>query len=113
MPEYRIDGPFLLSLKIEEPFSGSPRGQLALDLTAATLEYADHFKFEKRAGLRAEIVTEFGSDESGVTVFESRIKLRHVDEILLRGLVGDSISVAITTPSFELEGMALRVSDGG
>ena len=111
MPEYRIDGPFLLALKIEDPFSGSPRGQLALDLTAATLEYAD--QFNKRAGLRAEIVTEFVPDESGVIVFESRIKLRHVDEILLRGLVGDSISVAITTPSFELDGMALRVSDGG
>ena len=78
MPEYQIDGPFLLELKIEEPFSGSPRGQLTLDLTAATLEYADQFKFEKRAGLRAQIVTEFGSDESGVIVFESRIKLRNV-----------------------------------
>ncbi len=111
MPEYRIDGPFLLTFYIEEPFSGSPRGQLALDLTAATLEYAD--QFNKRAGLRAEIVTEFVPDESGVIVFESRIKLRHVDEILLRGLVGDSISVAITPPSFELDGMALRVSDGG
>jgi hypothetical protein len=104
MPEYQIDGPFLLELKIEEPFSGSPRGQLTLDLTAATLEYADRFKFEKRAGLRAQIVTEFGSDESGVIVFESRIKLRNVDEILLRGLVGDSISLVITTPRFELEG---------
>jgi len=104
MPEYKIDGPFLLGLKIEEPFSGSRHGQLALDLTAASLEYAGHFEFKKRAGLRAEVVTDFMPDASGAIVFESRIKLRHVDEILLRGRAGDSISVAITIPSFELEG---------
>jgi hypothetical protein len=104
VPDYRVEGPFLLDLKVKEPLSGRPRGQLDLDLTAARVEYRDQFK--KRAGMRAEMVSKFVPDEKGEIVFESRIKLRDIDEILLQGLIGESVSVAVTTPTFDLDGWA-------
>ncbi|MHA7839759.1 MAG: AsmA family protein, partial [bacterium] len=104
IPDYAIDGPYLLDLEVKEPLSERPRGRVALDLTAARVRYGD--QLEKRAGQRAEMVSRFVPDERGEIVFESRIKLRDIDEILLQGLVGDSISVAVTTPIFDLGGWA-------
>jgi hypothetical protein len=102
MPDYFVEGPYLAELKVKYPFSDRPRGQFELDLTAATLEYQDQFK--KRAGMRATMTTKFVPEESGEIVFESRVKLRDIDEILLQGAVGKSTSVAITTSNFNLKG---------
>lgn len=101
IPDYAVDGPFSLKLEVKEPLSGRPRGTLDLDLTAARVR---HHQFVKRAGMRAEMASRFEPDAKGEIVFESRIKLHDIDEILLQGLVGESISVAVTTPTFELEG---------
>jgi hypothetical protein len=104
VPDYAVDGPFALDLEVREPFSGRPRGSLELDLTDARVEYQS--EFEKRAGMRAEMVSKFAPDAKGEIVFESRIKLRDIDEILLQGRFGKSISVAATTPVFDVEGLS-------
>jgi len=102
MPDYFVEGPFLASMKVKDPLSGRPRGQFDLDLTAATLEYQGQFK--KKAGMRAVMTTKFMPEESGEIVFESRVKLRDIDQILLQGAVGKSTSVAVTTSNFNLKG---------
>jgi hypothetical protein len=102
MPDYFVEGPFLAEMKVKDPLSGRPRGQFDLDLTAATLEYQDQFK--KRAGMRAVMTTKFLPEASGEIVFESRVKLRDIDELLLQGAVGKSTSVAVTTSNFNLKG---------
>jgi hypothetical protein len=108
VPDYLVEGPFRATFEIKHPLSARPRGQIALDLTAARLEYQDQFK--KPAGTRAEMTTKFAPEESGEIVFESRIKLRDINEILLQGAVSvqgaisDSTSVSLTTSSFDLEG---------
>jgi len=102
VPDYLVEGPFHASFEIKHPLSDRPRGQIALDLTAARLEYQDQFK--KPAGMRAEMTTKFVTEESGEVVFESRIKLRDINEILLQGAIGDSTSVSLTTSSFDLKG---------
>ncbi len=102
MPDYFVDGPFLATLKLDHPFSDRPSGRIDLDLTTARLEYRDQFK--KPPGMRAEMTTKFVSEESGEIVFESRIKFRDIHEILLRGAISDSTSVALTTSSLDLEG---------
>jgi len=104
IPDYAVEGPFSLKLDVKEPLSARPSGTLDLDLTAARVRYRD--EFVKRAGMRAEMVSRFSPDAKGETVFESRIKLHDVDEILLQGLMGESTSVVVTTPTFELEGWA-------
>lgn len=102
IPDYAVDGPFSLKLEVKEPISARRRGTLDLDLTAARVGYRD--QFVKRAGMRAEMASRFMPDAKGEIVFESRIKLHDIDEILLQGRVGESISVVVTTPTFELEG---------
>jgi hypothetical protein len=102
VPDYQVAGPFDVELRIDAPLSGSPRGRIVVDLTAATLEYQALFK--KRAGMRAELTTEFSTNKSGQTEFESRIKFRDIDEIILRGAIGESTSIAMTAPRFDLDG---------
>ncbi len=102
MPDYVVEGPMHVSLELESPFSDRPSGQISVDLRAARLEVPPHFA--KPAGMRAEWTTRFESEESGEIVFESQIRFRNVDEILLQGAIGDSTSVSLTTPSFDLEG---------
>jgi len=104
MQEYLVEGPFLADLTVKQPLTDRPRGRVDLDLTRARLEYQDQFK--KPAGMRAEMTTTFMPKESGEIVFESRIKFRDINEILLQGAIGDSTSVALTSSSFNLEGWA-------
>jgi hypothetical protein len=99
--DYLVEGPFFGTLNIRDPLSDRPRGQIELDLTAARLEYQGQFK--KPPGMRAEMTTKFSSDQSGEIVFESRIKFRDINEILLQGAIRDSISVAVTISSLNLE----------
>jgi hypothetical protein len=102
VPDYLVEGPFHASFEIKHPLSDRPRGQIELDLTAARLEYQDQFR--KPAGMRAEMTIKFAPEESGEIVFESRIKLRDINEILLQGAIGESTSVSLTTSNIELEG---------
>jgi len=99
--DYSVEGPFLAVIKIEEPLS-QPRGRIDLDLTGASLRYLD--QFSKPAGMRAEMTTRFVPEESGEIVFESKLKLRDIDEILLQGAIGETTSVAVTTTNFNLKG---------
>ena len=99
--DYSVEGPFLAVIKIEEPLS-RPRGRIDLDLTGASLRYLD--QFSKPAGMRAEMTTRFVPKESGEIVFESKLKLRDIDEILLQGAIGETTSVAVTTTNFNLKG---------
>ena len=99
--DYSVEGPFLAVIKIKEPLS-QPRGRIDLDLTGASLRYLD--QFTKPAGMRAEMTTQFVPEESGEIVFESKLKLRDVDEILLQGAIGETTSVALTTKKFNLNG---------
>ena len=102
MPDFSVEGPFLAILKIESPLSARPRGRLDLDLTEATLEYQNQFK--KRAGTPAEMITEFELGKSGDFVFESRLKLRNVNEILRHGAINDSTPVTVTTSGSDRRG---------
>jgi hypothetical protein len=102
MPDYLVEGPFLANLKVESPMSDRPRGHFDLDLTAATLEFQGQFK--KPAGKSAEMATDFTRDESGEIVFESRLKLRDINEILLHGASNDSASVDIKTSRSTAQG---------
>ncbi len=102
VPDYRVAGPFDVSLRIDAPRSGSPRGRIDADLTAATLEYQD--LFTKRAGMPAELKTKFSTNKDGQTEFQSRIKFRNIDEILFRGVLGETTSLAVTAPRFDLDG---------
>ena len=95
--DYSVEGPFLAVIKIKEPLS-RPRGRIDLDLTGASLRYLD--QFSKPAGMRAEMTTRFVPEESGEIVFESKLKLRDIDEILLQGAIGETTSVAVTTRKF-------------
>ena len=99
--EYVVEGPFLVTAKVKDPLT-RPRGRVDLDLTAARLEYLD--QFTKAAGMRAEMTTRFVPEESGEIVFESKLKLRNIDEILLQGAIGETTSVALTTSNFNLKG---------
>lgn len=102
VPEYEVAGPIQIEMEIESPLSQKPKGRIDVDLTAASVDYQG--QFTKRAGLRAEMTTTFAPDASGEIGFESRIKLRDVDEILLQGAFGDSVSVAISSTSIALAG---------
>ena len=102
VPDYEVVGPFDVDLKIEAPLSIRPRGRIDVDLTAASLDYQGVFK--KRAGMNAKMTTEFSPGDSGEIRFESRIKFRNINEILLQGAIGEPTSVVITTPGFNLEG---------
>ena len=99
--DYSAEGPFRAVIKIKEPLSG-PHGRLDLDLTGASLRYLEHFS--KPAGMQAEMTTQFIPKESGEIVFESKLKLRDIYEILLRGAIGETTSVAVTTTNFNLKG---------
>ncbi len=99
--EYSVEGPFLVTVKVKEPLS-RPRGRIELDLTAARVQYLD--QFTKRAGMRAEMTTRFMSEDSGEIIFESKLKLRDIDEILLQGVIGETTSISVTTPRFNLKG---------
>jgi len=99
--DYFVEGPFLATLNLKDPFSDRPQGQIQLDLTEARLEYQDQFK--KPAGMRAEMTTNLSSGKSGEILFESRIKFHDINEILLQGAIGDSISVTLTLSDLNLE----------
>ncbi|MBJ20508.1 MAG: DUF748 domain-containing protein [bacterium] len=99
--DYALEGPFLVAAKVKEPFS-RPRGRVDLDLTAARVGVLD--QFTKRAGMRAEMTTRFVPEESGEIVFESQLKLRNIEEILLQGALGETTSIAVTTTDFNLKG---------
>lgn len=102
VPDYEVVGPFDVDLRIDAPLSGRPRGRINADLTAASLDYQGVFK--KRAGMRADMTTKFSPADSGEIRFESRIKFRDLDEILLQGSIGESTSIAISAPRFNLKG---------
>jgi hypothetical protein len=104
LPDYFVEGPFLAKLVVESPLSDGRQGRIDLDLTAARLEYQNQFK--KPAGMRAEMTTKFSSKASGEIDFESRIKLRDINEILLQGAVGDSTAIALTVSSLNLAGLS-------
>jgi hypothetical protein len=92
MPDYFVEGSFLAELTVTHPLSGRPMGQLDLDLTSARVEYQDQFK--KPAGMRAEMTTKFETQASGKIDFESRIKLREINEILEQSAIRHSTSLA-------------------
>jgi hypothetical protein len=102
MSDFFVEGPFAAILKIESPLSARLHGRLDLDLTAATLEYQDQFK--KRAGTPAEMTTEFALGKSGEFIFENRLKLRDVNEILRHGAINDSTPVTVTTSGSDRRG---------
>ena len=102
MPDYFVEGSFLAELTVTHPLSGRPMGQLDLDLTSARVEYQDQFK--KPAGMRAEMTTKFETQASGKIDFESRIKLREINEILKQSAIRHSTSLAIATSRLGPEG---------
>jgi len=99
--EYEAEGPFLAVVKVKEPLT-RPRGRVELDLTAARLRYLD--QFNKKAGMRAQLTTRFIPEESGEVVFESKLELRNIDEILIQGAMGESTSITVSMTDFNLEG---------
>lgn len=84
--EYSVEGPFLAKVKVQDPMS-RPRGRIDLDLTSARLVYLN--QYTKAAGMSAEVTTRFVPEESGEILFESQLKLRNIDEILLQEAIGD------------------------
>ena len=102
VPDYLVEGPFDIDLKIDAPLSNRPKGRIDADLTAARLDYQE--VFTKRAGMRASLTTTFSTGSSGEIQFESRIKLRNINEILLRGAFGEATSIAMSVPGFDLVG---------
>jgi hypothetical protein len=102
--DYVVLGPFDVKLKVNHPLSSSMKGRMEVDLTAAEVDVQG--QFTKRAGMVAELTTEFSRKSSGEIEFESRIKLRNLNEIILHGAIGEVSAVAISTPSFDLEGWA-------
>jgi hypothetical protein len=80
VPDHSVEGPYEMQLEVDAPLSGRPRGSIALDLTAARLRYGE--RFEKRPGRPAEMVSRFAPDAQGELVFETRIQLRNIDEVL-------------------------------
>ncbi len=102
MPDYFVEGSFLAELTVTHPLSGRPMGRLDLDLTSARVEYQDQFK--KPAGMRAEMTTKFEVQASGKIDFESRIKLREINEILEQSAIRHSTSGAVATSSLVPEG---------
>lgn len=102
-PDYRVEGPFRVRVEVKDPLSGRPHGRIEVDLTSARLEYGG--QFEKPVGMRAEMTADFVTEESGEIQYESRIRFRDIDEILLQGSIGDSLSFALTSPNFDLEGL--------
>ncbi|MFP6654947.1 MAG: AsmA-like C-terminal region-containing protein [Myxococcota bacterium] len=102
VPNVLVKGPFDAAVKIEAPLSLRPSGRIDVDLTAASVDY--YGQFTKRAGLRAKMTTTFSTGASGERQFESQIKFRDVNEILLRGELGEIRSIALTTPTINLSG---------
>lgn len=102
IPEYVVEGPFDLKMKVNDPLSESMKGRMELDLTAARVDVQG--QFSKREGMVAELTTEFARKRSGEIEFESRIKLRNLNEIFMQGAIGETSAVAISIPSFDLEG---------
>lgn len=102
VPDVLVKGPFAAAVKIQAPLSARPSGRIEVDLTAATVDY--HGQFTKRAGMRAEMTTTFSTGPFGERQFESRIKFRDVNEILLKGDLGEVRSIALTTPEINLSG---------
>ena len=84
--EYSVEGPFLAKVKVQDPMS-RPRGRIDLDLTSASLVYLN--QYTKAAGMSAEVTTRFVPEESGEILFESQLKLRNIDEILLQEAIGE------------------------
>jgi hypothetical protein len=80
VPDVVATGDLPVDATIDRPFSGRPRGRLELDLTAATVEYRGGLR--KPAGLAATLDTTFSPGRSGKLVFESRVALRDLDQIL-------------------------------
>ena len=102
VPEYSAVGPYELELRVDEPFSENPRGQIEVNLTASVLDYQG--VFNKPAGMRALLTTSFSTNQLGETEFESRIKFKDIDEILLRGSIGEATSIVVTAPKVDLAG---------
>ena len=80
VPDIVARGALPIEATIGRPFSDGPRGRLALDLTDATVEYRGGLR--KPAGIGANLETKFTPDPSGRLVFESRVSLRDLDQIL-------------------------------
>ncbi len=99
--EASLTGPFLASLEIKEPLS-RPRGRARLDLTATRLRYGE--TFAKPEKVRAEANARFVPEQTGEIVFEAKVALRDIDEVLIQGTIADSTTVAVTTTDFDLEG---------
>jgi hypothetical protein len=100
--QYFLEGPFQVRVEAKDPLSERPHGRIDLDLTQARLDYAG--QFQKPVGMRAEMTTRFVTDDAGEITFESSVKFRDINEILLRGALGDSTSIALTASKVELEG---------
>ena len=102
IPDYVARGSFDVKMKVNDPLSESMKGRMELDLTAARVDV--HGQFTKREGMVAELTTDFARKRSGEIEFESRIKLRNLNEIFLQGAIGEISTIAISTPGFDLEG---------
>jgi hypothetical protein len=89
MPDYGAEGAMPVVARIENPFSGRPTGRIELDLSDAQLDYQG--RFEKPAGIRANVTTTFSRRDSGEIGFESRFELRNLHQILSLDDIGLSI----------------------
>lgn len=100
--DLRLAGPFGLKLDVAEPLAATRHGQVDLELALAEAHYGE--TFVKPAGVRASLATKFESRESGDLVFETRGPLNNLNELSLRGTLGEPTRLALTTSAFDLKG---------
>jgi hypothetical protein len=100
LDEYQVTGPFEAKLAIKNPLSPQRTGKADLELTNARVIYEG--RFEKKAGVPAQLDTEFGPSASGETRFESRLKLKNLDRIQIQGSLGETTQMSLTATSLDL-----------
>ncbi|MEZ4282974.1 MAG: AsmA-like C-terminal region-containing protein, partial [Myxococcota bacterium] len=100
--ETQIEGPLTLRLELAKPQAPTRRGTLVADLSEARAAQGE--TFVKPVGVRLIATTKLSGAESGRTDFESRIALHNINELQVRGSLGEKTAFVLTSPAFDLRG---------
>ncbi|MFK7896975.1 MAG: AsmA-like C-terminal region-containing protein [Myxococcota bacterium] len=100
MGEYEVLGPFGVKLGVDQPLSPRRAGAADLSLTNARVRYEG--RFEKKAGIPAQLDTKFKPNAAGETEFESRLKLKNLDRIQIQGALGEASRMTLSASEIDL-----------